>query len=70
MYALTSGLMDVSEFYGTPTTCQLQGFGFQLGIVGTMAMDLALSLCYLLMVDLSWREEHLRDIERWLHLIM
>jgi len=41
----------------------------QFGFVGTMLLDLSLSMCYFLMIEWTWNERHLRSLEPWFHAV-
>jgi len=40
---------------------------YQFGLVGSMGMDLSLSLCYLLMIEAKWQQARLCKLEPFLH---
>jgi len=56
--------------HGSEATCQVQGFLYQVGLMGGMGWDLSLSLSYLLMIQQKWQEEDLQRLEPYLHAIL
>ena len=49
---------------GNVTTCTIQGFIVQVGIIGSMLFTCWLSLGFLLMVKYNWREQSLEKLQR------
>jgi len=49
---------------------QVQGVLVQFSSVAVISIDISISLCYLLMLQWSWREVHLRQVEKWLHIVV
>jgi len=49
--------------------CQIQGFVFQVVVIGSLGMDLCLSLCYMFMLVCSWKETRLQQLVKCLHII-
>jgi hypothetical protein len=53
---------------GNERTCTFQGFFTQFGISSPL-YNVSLSVYYLLVIRYSWKEEDLRKIEPWLHVL-
>jgi len=61
---------DPSVYFGTKSTCQLQGFLTQVGMQGGVAVDSFLSLVYLLMIKTNWQEQQLARLEKWIYILI
>jgi len=70
MYGTSFALMDVPFFWGTPASCQVQGFLVHASITAAIFVDLVMSLCYLLMVEWQWQEQQLKRLEPWFHMLV
>ena len=55
---------------GTEATCTAQGFLIELGLIGGVVYNLALSFYHLLMIRYRWREDRLRRVARMFHIPM
>jgi len=70
MFGLSFALVDTPGSYGNADTCQIQGMLTQFACVGSMGMDIGLSLCYLIIIKCSWQESQLQRIIKWLHIVV
>jgi len=72
MFVLSMPLSNYESpmHFGNDTTCQLQGFLVQFGLQSSVGVDSVLSLTYLLMIRAQWKEEQLRKLEKWIHIVV
>jgi len=53
---------------GNDATCTSQGFFMQLGMIGSTAYNLMLSVYYVFVIVKSYRETQLKGLRKWLHI--
>ena len=52
---------------GNSATCTVQGFFVQFGLIGSLSVNVILTLYYLLVIVKSFREWHFKPLRKWFH---
>jgi len=55
---------------GNSVTCQVQGVLYQFSLVGSMGLDVFLSLYYLLLIQQQWSEDRLSRLPSYVHALV